>query len=520
MIAEKTKKIFLHIKEWLASGLCSCAKRLKENPYVKKAVDYINPRAQWLMLNFITWVRSFNRNDPEVEFYPAALEVLETPPSPAGRAISGVIILFFLLALAWACIGTVDIIATAQGKIIPTGRTKIIQPLEAGVVRAIHVHDGQTVKAGDTLIEIDSTINESERDRLHAEYIAAALDVARLKALSDLNNDPLKQFSPPEDAGKSQIATQKSLLSNQVEEIRAKLSGIDSQIAQNEGNLAAVTATIEKLTKSIPMLKERAEMHQYLSGKGYGSKLDALTSEQDMIEHEQELKVQQGRLDEATGALESLKEQRKQAEAEFQRANLDKLSEAEQKAASLHEEWLQASQKFRLQTLKAPVDGTVQQLAVHTEGGVVTPAQALLAIVPADSHIEIEAMVSNRDIGFVHDGQDVEVKVDTFNFTRYGLLHGRVISVSQDAIVRDKPQSGSGRQSIGAENDSSELQGQELIYAARIALEETQMDIDGRMVSLSPGMAVTAEIKTGSRHIIEYLLSPLRKHMQQSLREQ
>src|SRR6202008_3411282 len=119
--------------------------------------------------------------------------------------------------------------------------------------------------------------------------------------------------------------------------------------------------------------------------------------------------------------------------------NLDKLTEAEQKTTSLHEQWVQASRKFQLQTLKAPVDGTVQQLAVHTEGGVWTPAQALLAIVPADSHIEIEAMVSNRDIGFVHAGQEAEVKVDTFNFTRYGLLHGNVLGVSQDAIVRDKP---------------------------------------------------------------------------------
>lgn len=470
---------------------------------------------------FLTWVRSFNSNDPEVEFYPAALEVLETPPSPAGRAVAGVIILFFVLALLWAIIGTVDIIATAQGKIIPTERTKTIQPLEAGVVRAIHVQDGQLVKAGDVLIEIDSTINEAERNRLHQEFTTSSLDVARLKALLSSEKDPLTAFHPPEDASASQIATQKSLLQNQFSETHAKLAGLDRQIAQSEGNLAAVKSTIDKLTQSIPMLKKRTKMHQTLSKKGYGSKLDTLSAEQDMVEHEQELKVQRGRLAEAQGGVASLQEQRKQAQAEFQSTQLDKLAEAEQKAASLQEQWTQASQKFQLQTLKAPVEGTVQQLSMHTEGGVVTPAQNLMAIVPAGSAIEIEAMISNRDIGFVHVGQAVEVKVDTFNFTRYGLLHGKVTSVSSDAIMREKPQDkSSANRQVGAENESSELAGQELVYATRIALNETQMDIDGTMVNLTPGMAVTAEIKTGKRHIISYLLSPLRRHTQQALREQ
>jgi hemolysin D len=481
----------------------------------------IAPRLHRLAVHFMAWTRSFNKNDPEIEFYPAALEVLETPPSPVGRAIAGVIILFLVIAFAWAIIGSVDIIATAQGKIVPTGRTKTIQPLEAGVVRSIHVQDGQSVKAGDVLIEIDSTINGSERDRLHDEYITASLDVARLKALLSSASDPLTAFTPPADAMPLQITTQKSLLRNQADEIHAKLAGLDRQIAQSQGNRAAVESTIKKLNQSIPMLEKRTKMRETLSKRGYGSKLDTLSAEQDLVEHQEELKVQQGRLIEATGGMGSLQEQRKQAAAEFQHTNLDKLTEAEQKADSLQEQLLQAAQKFRLQTLKAPVDGTVQQLAVHTEGGVVTAAQNLMAIVPADSHIEIEAMISNRDIGFVHAGQKVAVKVDTFNFTRYGLLHGTVTSVSNDSIMREKPQDKSGApHQVGNEGDSSELAGQELVYAARIALQETQMDIDGLPVNLTPGMAVTAEIKTGSRHIIDYLLSPMRRHTHQAMTEQ
>jgi hemolysin D len=172
-----------------------------------------------------------------------------------------------------------------------------------------------------------------------------------------------------------------------------------------------------------------------------------------------------------------------------------------------------------LQLLKAPVDGTVQQLAVHTVGGGVTPAQALLVVVPADSHLEIKAMVSNRDIGFVHVGQDAEIKVDTFNFTRYGLLHGRVLSVSQDAITRDKSQERSDDKSLGPKSTTSEPKGQELVYAVRISLDRTQMQVEDNLVNLSPGMAVTVEVKTGSRPILTELLSPLLRYKQESLRE-
>jgi len=464
--------------------------------------------------------RIFTGHTEETEFLPAAVEIMETPPKPAGRLIAALLMLFFFIALLWACIGSVDIIATAQGKIVPTGRTKVIQPLESGVVHAIRVQDGQKVKTGDVLIEIDTTVSAAERDRLKNDYTQAMLDAARLKAALELDGDPDAKFVPPEGATDAQIALQKTLLTNQVDEIRAKLSDLDHQIAQNTGNRDAVKSTINKLTQSMPYLRKRAEARKSLLDKGYGSKLDYLTIEQDLIEHQQELQVQKGRLAEANGAIDAHKQQRLQAEDEYRHTTLKDLAEAEQKSTSLHEQLVQAAQKYRLQTLTAPVDGTVQQLAIHTEGGVVTPAQVLMSIVPEDSHLEIEAMVSNKDIGFVHAGEDAEIKIDTFNFTRYGLLHGKVQSVSQDAIVREKPQGASGeKQRAGDESDSSEPQGQELVYSARVSLGQTQMQIDDRLVNLGPGMAVTVEIKTGSRHIIEYLLSPLMRHKQQAMRE-
>jgi hemolysin D len=309
------------------------------------------------------------------------------------------------------------------------------------------------------------------------------------------------------------------MIFEQIEETRARLSGLDKQIAQSEANKRAVQATIDKLNDTTPFLKKRMEMRVTLAKQEWGSKLNALIAQQEYTAQVKELQVQEGRLAEALEASDALKEQRLQAEAEFRRTTLNDLSATEQKIASLQEQLVQAGQRLRLQTLIAPVDGTVQQLAIHTEGGVVTPAQVLLAIVPAGSPLEIEANISNRDIGFVYPGQEAAVKVDTFNFTKYGLLSGRVETVSQDAVMRARPTDDSTSRQTGAESETSEPKGQELVYVARIKLDQTHMNVDGKEVNLTPGMAVTAEIKTGERRLIEYLLSPLARHSQQALRE-
>jgi hemolysin D len=465
--------------------------------------------------------RAVARRGSEREFLPAALEIVETPASPAGRAIAAAIILFFVLALAWAWVGRIDIVATASGKIVPSGRTKVVQPFETGVVRAIHVRDGQVVAAGEVLIELDATINAAERDRFAAELVVVQLEMARLRAALAPGADPLAAFVPPEGANPRQVELQRSLLRNQLEEYRSKLAGIDQQMAQNEANRAAVAATVDKLAAALPLLRQRAEARKYLAEKEVGSRLQYLEVQQDLVEHEKELIVQQSRLNEAKAALAGLVEQRLHAGAEFRRTNFGDLAQAEQKAGSLQQEVVNARQHAELQVLTAPVAGTVQQLAVHTVGGVVTPAQALMVVVPGDSRLEIEAMVPNRDIGFVRVGQRAEIKIDTFNFTRYGLLQGEVLTVSQDAIARDRAggdKSGD-KSGTGAESDSSEPKGQELLYAARVSLDSTQMEVEDRMVNLTPGMAVTVEIKTGSRRVIEYLLSPLMRYKQAALRE-
>jgi hemolysin D len=267
----------------------------------------------------------------------------------------------------------------------------------------------------------------------------------------------------------------------------------------------------------IPILQQTFEMRKTLYEHETGSKLNYLQALRELTEQQQELAVQKSHYREAEAALAAITETRAQTAAEFRRGRLDELAKAEQKVAGLAQDVIKADKRSALQQLTAPVDGVVQQLAVHTVGGIVTPAQPLLALVPSDSHLEIEAMVSNLDIGFVQPGQTAEIKVQTFNFTRYGLLHGAVLTVSQDAIGRDPAQSPDKPQ--GTDSHSSTSESQDPVYAARISLDKTQMQIEERLVNLTPGMAVTVEIKTGSRSVLSYLLSPLRKYRQESLRE-
>jgi membrane fusion protein, hemolysin D len=457
------------------------------------------------------------RGREELAFLPAALEIVETPVTPFAGAIGGCIIALFCIALAWAAFGKIDIVATASGRIIPSGRTKVIQPFETGVVRAIYVRDGQAVKAGDSLIELDSTMNEAELKHFRSDLMSAELDVARLNAA--LSDDPEKSFVAPTAASPDEVATQRQFLGRQVEEQRAKRAALERQRAQKEAELGTATASIRKLDAMLPILEQRVEIRQQLYAHETGSKVNYLEIMQAFVETQQEMFVQRSRADEAKAALAALIESEQQSRAEFQRTLYGELTEAKRKAAGLREDVVKATQRKDLQSLASPVDGVVQQLAVHTVGGVVTPAQSLLAVVPAESGLEIDALVKNRDIGFVHVGQEAAIKIDTFDFTRYGLLHGRVTSLSQDAIIKEDPLSKDDGRSVAAPSAGSEPKGKELVYAARISLDRTDMQINQNLIRLSPGMAVTIEIKTGSRSVLSYLLSPLLRYEHESLRE-
>jgi hemolysin D len=428
------------------------------------------------------------------EFLAAVLEIQQAPPSPIGRAIMWTILAVFTSAVLWATFGWIDIVATAQGKIIPSGYSKIIQPYEIGVIAAIYVQDGQVVQKGEVLIDLDSTQNRADRDRALNEYRAAKVDAARLRALIGGK----VAFEAPVDVDPQYVVLQQQLLRDQLAEYRARLGAVRHLIGQRKAALDQTQENIRRLEATVPMEAERARAFEKLLEHDAATKLDFLQAEQQRIDKTQELAGQRMKLAQDAAALAEAEKNYRALVSEFQQSKQAELSIAETKSASLAQDVTKAGQKTDLQRLTTPIDGVVQQLAVHTVGGVVMPAQQVLTVVPQDHPMEVEAKVENKDVGFVKEGQPVEIKVETFPFTLYGTIAGKVLTVSDDAAPIEK---------VG------------LVYPARVSMDRSTIQVEGKEVSLSPGMAVTVEIKTGKRRVIEYLLSPLVKSAKESLRE-
>jgi len=285
------------------------------------------------------------RTRAELAFLPAALEITDTPPSPIGRAIVWSVIGVFSLALLWACFGEVDIVVTGLGKIIPSGRTKTIQPFETGVVRAIYVRDGQKVGAGDPLVDLDPTINAAEENHFKADLLAAELDMARLKAELAAPDDPLSAYAPPKKVDPGVLTAQRHYLLTQAEERRAKIAAIDRQRVQKEAEAATVRAKIAKLEATIPILAEKAGVNRTLVGQKLVSRLAYLETEGKLIEQQEELKVQRTHLKEAEAAIAAIAETRNHTASEFERTLSADLSEAGRKAAGLREDIAKAEEK-------------------------------------------------------------------------------------------------------------------------------------------------------------------------------
>jgi hemolysin D len=305
-------------------------------------------------------------------------------------------------------------------------------------------------------------------------------------------------------------------------EHRAKLDGIDRQIAGKKAERDQAKATMAKVAASLPIVEQRVAIYDKLRENEFSSKVSALEARQQLVEAQHDGAVAAHQLEAAEAAIAALSQQRQETEAGFRQQTLDDLAKARRTAAEQEQEQVKAARKTGLQTLRAPVDGTVEQLSIHTIGGVVTPAQTLMTIVPAGSRLEVEAMLPNREVGFVHAGQAAEVKVEAFTYTRYGLLHGTVDGVSRDAVVNraDKEESGRPRRADSADDrDSGDDTRGQSTYVARVSLADTSIDTEQGRLPLEPGMAVTAEIKTGQRRVISYLLSPLLRYKHEGLRE-
>ena len=439
----------------------------------------------------------------ELAFLPAALSLQHTPPHPAPRRVAWMLMALFVIALAWAWFGQVDVVAIAPGRIIVSERSKLVQPLERSLVKHVLVRDGDRVAAGQALVELDPTGAAADlatvRQQLQASFSEKLRADALLQSLQGQLRAPLLPYAA--DWARAERESAISQLSLEWNDIASRLSRLAAETTRRQAELATAREILAKLETTLPLSRQREQDFIALARQGFVANHAGQDRTRERLELEQDLATQSARVQEALAAVAESASGRTSYLAETQRLLSERATQAGLKHGQAQQELAKVSQREKLATLVSPVSGTVQQLAAHTVGGVVTEAQILMVIVPdgpAGEQLVAEVVLENKDIGFVRSGQDAEIKLETFPFTRYGTLSATVQIVTADAVADEKR---------GA------------IFPARLVLKANRIAVDGKLVHLTPGMNVTAEIKTGQRKVLDYLLSPLQRTASESLRE-
>ncbi|MFA3761030.1 HlyD family type I secretion periplasmic adaptor subunit [Yersinia sp. 2466 StPb PI] len=455
-------------------------------------------RTAWFNAIKNRWQRHFSpqRTRDEYDFLPAYLDIVERPVAPLARRTAWFLALTLLLALVWSIVGRLDIHASAKGKVIVSEHSKVIQPLEPGVVVAIKVRDGDKVEAGQVLIELNPIGIDAELGNINQQLMHRLLEAARMAALLTVN--PAAMFTPPESSPDDLNITARALLHKEVNEVNAELSRQESEQAVNQAHIQAGMTNITHQKVLMKNIHQRLQALRTLAKSKSIADVELLLQEREWLN----ATAESSRLDNEQAILQAkahhLSQTRLHYLAEKRRSYQERLNQAHEVINQLRQEQIKLLEKQRQQTLRAPVTGVIQQLAIHTLGGVVTTAQPLMVLVPESYQLELDVMILNKDVGFVLPGQAVEVKVDSFPYTRFGTLSGEVKHISRDAM---------------------EDQQQGLVFPARIRLDSDRLSVEGKSVRLSAGMAVSVEIKTGRRRVIDYLLSPLQEYQSEAMRE-
>lgn len=445
----------------------------------------------------------------KLEFLPAALEIQAAPPAKWSRSLLWTIVTLMVILITWASWAEIDIIATAQGKIVPSGQVKVIQPLETGVVKSIFVKEGQRVKAGDKLIALDNTSSQADADRLESEWRGYGEDLARQNAFLaklDAVDNKAKLLAVTTEASSTLPANQRLLFESVWQEYQSKLNSFTSEITKLSAEKKSITIDVGRIEKTLPLVIEREQSYLSLLATSAVSRNQYLELKQQRIDQEETLLLQRANVEQVSAGIESAKQNLNAYLSESRRNTLQEINQLTRQRDSINQELTKAKRLTQLRILTSPVDGIVEELVIATIGGVVTPAQELLHIVPSyssngehSSHsLEINAGLLNKDIGFVHTGQIAEIKIDSFPFTKYGVIDGEVIDISADAIEDEK---------MG------------LLFPLKASMATDEINVNGKWVTLKPGMSVTVEIKTGTRRLMEFLLAPLMKGVSEGARE-
>lgn len=453
-----------------------------------------------------------SHSDPE--FLPAALEIMEKPPSPGLRWLLLSLCALFTIAILWSILGKVDVVVVATGKTLPVANIKIIQPIEIGSVRAIHVKNGQHVRKGQLLVELDSTLAGADRMQEGNKLMTAEVNEARGRAILAYLSGKSAKFLAPANAPPPMVAAQERMIQASIGEYEAERASLAQSRAERGADLASAQAEIEKLRQTLPLVEQQLEARRQLSERGYFSKLKLLEYEQLRVEHIQNIRVHEANAARAHAAMANLDAQIVKLRESLAKSTATDFATAQDESSVRTEDVRKTERRLQFQAIRSPVDGTVQQLAINTVGGIVQPAQALMVVVPDGSEIEVEAQIQNKDIGFVREGQDVRVKLEAYPFTEYGLIDGVIQTISRDAVEMPQQANPNQKDERGTRSASGGL-----VYAARIRLSRNAIRIAGRDQLIAPGLAVQAEIKTGERRIIAYLLSPIARSLDEAGRE-
>jgi hemolysin D len=499
-------------------------------------------------------------------FLPAALEILETPPPPAPIALMATICAFALAALVWSCFGRLDVHAVAPGKIETAGYSKVIEPFDTGKVAAIHVEAGQSVKAGDLLLELDPA--EAGADALAAQDAlnASLAEIARrrfaiqavrgakeeeaqadddeengltAKATSTTDSQERRTTPPnPVEALAGRLAfsvawdeglpesfrlREEAVLRADLTELSDALKALDKQMAQKLAAKKRLNMSIAFQHSLMDTLNQRVSTRQQAIDLKVGTKISLYDAKEELERSQSQLASDEGQLIETDAGLNELQSEKAKSVSQFVADNQNKLAEASRKADEARQALAKAAARLARTKLTAPIGGVVQQTAVTTVGQVVTTGQQLAVITPAGGKLQVEALIANLDIGFIKAGQDAVIKVDAFPFTRFGVLHGKVIKIASSAIAEQEAKRALADATATANTASTPAavpgQPESFVFPVTVALDETSINADGATVPLTPGMTVTAEIKTDSRRVIDYLLSPLTKLASEAARE-
>jgi HlyD family secretion protein len=444
--------------------------------------------------------------DPR-EFQPALVRLQELPPSPLGRRMLWAALVFLAALLAWAVFGKLDIVAVAEGRLVPDTYLKIVQPADAGVVKEILVKEGELVKEGQILMRMDAALSDSDLKTLAADYHNKRLSLRRIDA--QLAGTPLMRRG--DDPAELFVQVQAQYLANR-QAYETALAQERAVLVKAKSDLAAAEAVRKKLAQVLPHYRDQEAAYAKLEKDGFAGKLMSNDKQRERIEKEQDLRAQEAVIASAAATIAQQEEKAAQITADYRRQLQTERVDIANQFEKAGQDLAKQEHRHGYLELRAPQDGQVKDLATHTVGTVASPGTILMTLVPRDENLRAEVWVKNDDIGFVREAQPVNVKLAAFSFQKYGMLEGSVAHVSADAAERG---SSASALAPAAPRPPEEA----LAYRTLVNLKSQTLDADGVKYRLTPGMQVAAEIHLGTRTVLEYLLSPVRKAFHEAGRE-